>query len=120
MEHILAGLGYNNIERELRSVHRQNSIARVETFRIRHPDDLHQTITTRSITRNGITTLHRTIRYDHNNIGHDSNHHEFVYVFGIMFENVHHWLNQHNIMMNPDNNDDIDPNNLHWVQLPQN
>ena len=37
-----------------------------------------------------------------------------------MFENVNHWLNQHNILMNPDNNDDIDPNNLNWVQLPQN
>ena len=57
MENILAALGYNNIERELRSVHRPNSIARIETFRIRHHAELTQTISTRSITRNGITTM---------------------------------------------------------------
>ena len=120
MENILAALGYNNIERELRSVHRPNSIARVETFRIRHHAELTQTISTRSITQNGITTMHRTIRYDDINIIDDKAQQDFVYVMGIMFENVNHWLNQHNILMNPDNNDDIDPNNLNWVQLPQN
>jgi ubiquitin len=118
MENILGGLGYNNIERDLRSVQRPNSIARVETFRIRHHNDMIQTITTRSITRNGITMMHRTIRYDDNNMIHNNANQEFVYVMGIMFDNVNHFLNQHNVLMNPDHNDDNNINNMNWMEVP--
>ena len=118
MENILGGLGYNNIERDLRSVQRPNSIARVETFRIRHHNDMIQTITTRSITRNGINMMYRTIRYDDNNMIHNNANQEFVYVMGIMFDNVNHFLNQHNVLMNPDHNDDNNINNMNWVEVP--